>query len=118
MSNGIELEGIDDFLDLVEDMEISPEDVARAIKKSMGNIKRYVEPKSPSVTGKTKKSIKVKLKKSEFGMTGVIYVGAWSAMFQEYRNSKQKGKYVGWFQRAIRESSDTFARDLRRELLK
>lgn len=118
MGNGIELQGIENFVDMIESMEITEEDVSRAIKKSMSNIKRYIEPEAPNVSGKTKKSIKIKLKKGDFAIQGVIYVGAWSAMFQEYRNTKQKGKYVGWFQRAIREGSDRFVEDLRKELLK
>lgn len=119
MSKGsIELEGIDDFVSFVEDMEITDEAVGIAIRKAMNNIKRYVEPKAPNKTGRTKKSIKVKIKKSDFGTVGVLYVGSWSAMFQEYRNNKQRGLYVGWFERGVRESGDEFARMLKKELLK
>ena len=39
------------------------------------------------------------------------------AMFQEFRNVRQSGKHIGWFERSIRESEDDFVKSLREELV-
>lgn len=119
MSNEIRLEGLDDFLGFVDDMEITQEDETRAIRKAMNHIKRYVEPKAPKGdSGNTVKSIKVKVKKNSFSTEGIIYVSSWYAIFQNYRNTKQKGKYIGWFEKAIADSEKEALNIISNELMK
>lgn len=111
------LDGFDEFIDMCENMLIEDHEVNKALKKALEKPKKVAESNAPDVTGKTKKSIKVKMKKEKFGTTGIIYVSDWRAMFQEFRNTKQKGKYVGWFERSITSTEGDIIKTIKVELL-
>lgn len=119
MSNGITLSGLDDFVGFVDNMEITQEDEVRAIKKAMVHLQRYVAPKAPKgSSGKTEKSVKVKVIKKNYSTEGIVYVDSWYAIFQNYRNMKQKGNYIGWFDRGIEEKEQEALDIIAKELLK
>lgn len=119
MSNEIRLEGLDDFLGFLGDMEITQEDESRAIKKAMLQMQKYVQPKSPKgSTGKTEQSVKIKVKKNSFSTEGVVYVDSWYAIFQNFRNMKQRGNYIGWFDKAVEDSSKQALDIISKELMK
>lgn len=119
MSNEIRLEGLDDFLGFIDSMEITQEDEARAIKKSMVYMQKYVQPKAPKgETGKTEKSVKIKVRKNDFSTEGIIYVDSWYAIFQNFRNVKQQGNYIAWFDKAVEDSSKEALNIISKELMK
>ena len=112
------LEGFDEFIDLCSDMKIEDEEVAVVLKRTLSIPKDRVKKNAPKLSGLTKKSIKIKVKKNPFGgCTGTIYLNNFQAMFQEFRNVRQSGKHIGWFERSIRESEDDFVQSLRVELI-
>lgn len=113
----MKLEGFDEFISMVEGMAIEDYEVNNALKKALKAPKEAAENNSPDTTGETKKSIRVKMKKEAFGTTGIIYVSNWKAMFQEFRNSKQKGKYVGWFERSITSTEGEVIKVMKAQLL-
>lgn len=118
MSNEIRLEGLDDFVGFIDDLEITQEYETKAIKKAMVYMQKYVQPKAPQRSGKTEKSVKIKIKKNDFSTEGIVYVNSWYAVFQNFRNMKQKGNYIGWFDRAVEESSKQALDIISKELMK
>ena len=111
------LSGFDEFINMIENMEIDESDINKALKKALKKPVEVAEKNAPNNTGKTKASIRVKMKKEAFGTTGIIYVKDWRAMFQEFRNIKQSGKYVGWFERSITSTEGEVIKVLKLELL-
>lgn len=112
------LEGFDEFIDFCSDLKIEDEEVTSVMTRSLKIPKAIVKKNAPKLSGLTKRSIKIKVKKNTFGgCTGVVYLNNFQAMFQEFRNIRQSGKHVGWFERSIRESEDDFIESLREELI-
>lgn len=119
MDNGIKLEGFEELFETLEFMEITQDDESKAMRKALNHIKKYTEPNAPKgESGKTQKSIKVRVRRKDFSTQGVVVVNNWYAMFQEYRNHKQEGRYVGWFERSINDSTKGALNILTKELLK
>lgn len=112
------LEGFDEFIDMCENMEISDDDLYQAMKEALNAPKKEAKKNAPVLKGKTKSSIKVKLKRDAFGgVTGIVLVDNYRAMFQEFRNTRQKGVHVGWFERSINNSETEVVDSLKRNLL-
>ena len=112
------LEGFDEFIDLCSNMKIEDDEVATALKRTLKIPKDKVQKNAPKLSGLTKKSVKIKIQKNVFGgCTGIIYLNNFQAMFQEFRNIRQSGKHIGWFERTIRESEDDVIQALKTELL-
>ncbi len=113
------LEGFfDEFIDMCENMEISDDDLYQAMKEALNAPKKEAKKNAPVLKGKTKSSIKVKLKRDAFGgVTGIVLVDNYRAMFQEFRNTRQKGVHVGWFERSINNSETEVVDSLKKSLL-
>ncbi|MGL5439869.1 MAG: HK97-gp10 family putative phage morphogenesis protein [Filifactoraceae bacterium] len=118
MSSEIIIEGFEDFFQSVKKMEINADKERKGIRAALNVLKRYAEPNAPYRTGRTKKSLKVKIKRSGFGLEGVLYVDDWKAMFQEFRNSKQEGRHIGWFEKSVRSATDVALDALQKEAFK
>lgn len=113
----MDLEGFDEFIDMCEGMNITDEEVSSALRKGLKYSKDEATRNAPNKTGKTRKSVKLKIKRLPFGVQGIVLVDDWRALFQEFRNTKQKGIYVGWFERSINKTEDQVIGVLKRELL-
>lgn len=112
------LEGFDEFIDLCSNMKLDDVEVANALKRTLKVPKANVQKNAPKLKGLTKKSVKIKVKKNVFGgCTGIVYLNNFQAMFQEFRNIRQTGKHVGWFERSIRESEADVIHALKTELV-
>ena len=112
------LGGFDEFIDLCSNMKLDDVEVANALKRTLKVPKANVQKNAPKLKGLTKKSVKIKVKKNVFGgCTGIVYLNNFQAMFQEFRNIRQTGKHVGWFERSIRESEADVIRALKTELV-
>lgn len=112
------LEGFDEFIDLCSNMKLDDVEVAAALKRTLKVPKAKVQKNAPKLKGLTKKSVKIKVEKNVFGgCTGIVYLNNFQAMFQEFRNVRQSGKHVGWFERSIRESEADVIQALKIELV-
>lgn len=112
------LEGFDEFIDLCFEMKLEDEDVTTALTRVLKIPKSRVKQNAPKLKGLTKKSVKVKVKKNAFGgCTGIVYLNNFQAMFQEFRNVRQLGKHVGWFERTINSCGDEVITELKKELI-
>lgn len=118
MASGIRFEGMDlsDIEDLIRESEIDEDKQRRALKKAVKVANKEVVNAMPS--GKSSKKVKQKSAKGDFGAEETLYVDSWYWIFQEFRNRKQKGKYVGTFERAINNANDKVMAVLRKELMK
>lgn len=113
-----ELEGFDEFIDLCAEMKISDDEIYSAMKKALNAPKKEAKQNAPVLSSRTKSSIKVKLKRDPFGgVIGIVLVDDWRAMFQEFRNTRQSGKHIGWFERSITKTEDEVVEVLKQELM-
>ncbi len=112
------LEGFDEFIDLCANMKVEDDEVTSALTRVLKIPKSKVKQNAPKLNGLTKKSVKVKVKKNVFGgCTGIVYLNNFQAMFQEFRNVRQSGKHVGWFERTINACGDEVITELKKELI-
>lgn len=117
MSSSIEIDGFDELENMLQNMTISEEDEKKAMKKAIEVIAAEVEKNTPKRTGKLKKSIKKTVKKEELDTVGIVNLGKFYDIFQEFGTSQQK-THVGFFERSINKSEDDAIRALSDELLK
>lgn len=99
----IELQGFDELIKDIEEMQISDSERTKCLNECgdliIDNIKN--NPKAPNVTGRTKESIKKSVKSNELTVTlGVNWGGD-----EEWGSSKNR-KYVGFFENGVEDSSD------------
>jgi len=114
--SGIEIEGMDEFTKMLEDMTISEADEKKAMRKAIKPIADEVEKNSPvGKTGKLKKVSKT-VKKDGLATVGIVRTKAWYDIFQEFGTSRQK-KNVGYFERSVKNTEDKAAEILANELL-
>lgn len=112
------LDGFDEFINMCDEMKITDDDVSSVMRKALKPVKSEAQKNAPVKSGKTKTSIKIKLKRTSFGGTiGTVYVDDWRAMFQEFRNIRQSGKHVGWFERSVNNTGDSVVEVLQKELI-
>lgn len=118
MASGIRLEGMDfaDIEDFIRESEIDENKQRAALKKAVKVANKEVANAMPN--GKSSKKVKQKSAKVDFGAEETLYIDTWYWIFQEFRNRKQKGKYIGTFERAINKTNDTVMAVLRKELMK
>lgn len=117
MSNGIEIDGFDELEELVQDMVITEADEKKAIKKAISPIADEVEKNTPVKTKKLQKSVIRSVKKEGFATVGIVRMGRFYDIFQEFGTSKSKA-HVGFFERAVNKSTDEALAILSKELLK
>lgn len=117
MSDGIRIEGLEEFEKMIQDAVIDDSDVKKAMRKALEPIMDAVEKNTPMRTGKLKKSVKKQVKTDGLGVVGVIKLGKFYDMFEEFGTSQQK-HHVGFFDRAVRNSAAKSLNILGKELLK
>ncbi|AWB17259.1 hypothetical protein HYH50_03190 [Clostridium botulinum] len=115
MADGIEIEGMEEFTEMLEDMTIDEADEKKAVRKGIEVVAKRVESNTPVLTGKLKK-IKKSVKKEGFATVGTVKLGAWWDLFQEFGTSQQK-HHVGFFDRAVKDSENEAVEIVVEELL-
>lgn len=120
MSSGIKVTGFDfnDMEKFILEQEIDEYEQKKALKNAVKKAKKALEDNLPKDKGKVKKSVKQKSKNEDFGASEVVYIDDWKWMFQEFRNTKQTGKYVGLAERTIEGINDDIYSTILRELKK
>ena len=116
MSDGIEIDGMEEFETMLQEMTVSEEDEKKAMRKAIKPVKDALERDSPhGATGKLSK-IKTTVKKEDLATVGILRAGAWWDRYQEFGTSKQK-KNVGYFARLVDGNKDKTMKILADELL-
>lgn len=113
---GIEIDGLDEFQEMLEDMILTEADERKSMRKAIQVVAEQVEKDSPKgETGKLSK-VKTSVKKDGLGIVGEVKSGAYWDIFQEFGTSKQKAN-VGYFDRAVTSTQDEALEILISELL-
>ncbi|KOY66359.1 HK97-gp10 family putative phage morphogenesis protein [Clostridium sporogenes] len=115
MADGIEIEGMEEFTEMLENMTIDEADETKVVRKGIEVVAKQVESNTPVLTGKLKK-IKKSVKKEGFATVGTVKLGAWWDLFQEFGTSQQK-YHVGFFDRAVKGSENEAIEVVAKELL-
>jgi HK97 gp10 family phage protein len=116
MADGIEVEGMDEFTDMLKDMTIDEADEKKAMRNAIKPIADEVERNSPvGYTGKLKKISKT-VKKEGLATAGIVRTKVFYDIFQEFGTSQQK-KNVGYFDRSVKNTEDEAVEILAKELL-
>lgn len=114
--NGIEIEGFEELEKYVQDMTLSEGDKRSAMKLAIKPIEEEVRKDTPVKSKKLQESIKSQVKKEDFAVAGVVKMGKFYDIFQEFGTSQQK-KNVGFFERAVNKSQGKAIEILSRELM-
>lgn len=118
MSSDWDLSGLDELMNLCDEIEISDAKENKALNAGGEIILKAVEENAPNVTGKTKKSIKKKITKNEDGdKCCKVYSNLWYDVFTEYGSSKNK-KYIGWFNNSVDEIAEKAIEAMKEVILK
>ncbi|WMJ81971.1 hypothetical protein RBU49_06905 [Clostridium sp. MB40-C1] len=117
MADGIEVEGLDDFTNMLKDMTIDRNDETKAMRAAIQPIKERLEIDTPKGVTKKLSKVKTSVRKDGLATVGTVKAGAWWDKFQEFGTSQQK-KNVGYFERSVRNTEDKAIEILSRELLK
>lgn len=117
MSNRIDLSGMDEFQDLIKDMEITDEKGKAAMRKAIKPAAKEVISNSPERTKKLKNSVVQSVKKENLCIVGSVKLGMFYGGLEEFGTSKSK-KHVGFFSRSINKTKDEVVKILADELLK
>lgn len=115
MANGIEIEGVEAFLETVRDMTISEADAKNAMAKAIEPIYDEVYANAPRRSGNLQKSIKKNVKISGGNVVGTVTPKAFYSIFQELGTSTYKG-HVGFFSRSVKAKEKEAVSILAREL--
>ncbi|RUT53041.1 bacteriophage HK97-gp10, tail-component family protein [Clostridium botulinum] len=116
MNNGIEIEGMEEFTNMLENMTLGEADERKAVRLAIEPIAVEVEKNSP--VGKTKrlKKISKTVKKDGLATVGIVRTKAFYDLFQEFGTSQQK-HHVGYFERSVKSTEDKAISILAKELL-
>lgn len=115
MVDGIEIEGMDGFSEMLQHMTIDEADERKAVRKGIEVVAKQIERNTPVLTGKLKK-IKKSVKKEGFATVGAVRLGTWWDLFQEFGTSQQK-HHIGFFDKAVKNSEDKAVEIVSKELL-
>jgi len=114
--DGIEIEGMEEFTDMLEGMTIDEADEKKAIRNAIRPIAEEIEKNTPiGSTGKLKKISKT-VKKEGLATVGIVRTKAFYDIFQEFGTSEQK-KNVGYFDRSVKNTENEALNILSKELL-
>ncbi len=118
MSSDWDLSGLDELVDLCEEMDISDAKERKALNVGGDILLKSAIENAPDLTGYTEKSIKKKITKNDDGDKCVkISVNAWDGVFSEYGSSKNKS-HIGWFENSIDNNLDEAIQSMKDVILK
>ena len=116
MNNGIEIEGMEEFTEMIEDMTIDEADEKKAVKKGIEIIDKNLDGQIP--IGKTKMLSKRKksVKKEGLATVGTLRLTAFYDFMREFGTSQSKDS-AGFFERAVKSSENEALEIMAKEVL-
>lgn len=76
MADGIEIEGMEEFADMLENMTIDEADEKKAMREAIKPVAEEIEKNTPKRTGKLSKLSKT-VKKDGFATVGIVRTKQW-----------------------------------------
>lgn len=105
MSGTIELDGLDEFQEFIDDMSLNITTKKQAVRQGIKVIGQRLEKDTPvGATGELSE-IKISVKESNLAIEGTAKSEAFYDIFQEYGTSEQKAN-VGYFDRSIEDHQE------------
>lgn len=115
--NGIEMTGFDELENMLQEMTITDADEKQAMKLAITPVFNEVKSATPEgATHVMKDKVTMQVKKEDFATVGIVKMGAWYTMFEEYGTSSNK-KWVGFFERAVNKTESEATEILSTEML-
>ena len=114
--SGIEVEGFDDLENTIQSMTLTDSDKTKAMKAAIKPMYDTTQNVTPVRSGALKQSEKMQVKKEDMATVGIVRYGKFWDIFNEFGTSKDKS-HVGFFSRAIDQSSDEAVQILAKQLL-
>ncbi|EDT84681.1 HK97-gp10 family putative phage morphogenesis protein [Clostridium botulinum] len=116
MADGIEIEGMEEFTSMLENMTIDEADERNAVRRGLDIVDKSLDGQIP--IGKTKRLSKRKksVKKEGFATVGTVRLTAFYDFMREFGTSQSKAN-AGFFDRAVKSSEDEALAVLTKELL-
>ena len=112
----IEVEGMEEFEEMLVDMTIDKSDEKKAMREAIKPIAKEIEMNTPiGKTGRLKKLSKT-VKKDGLATVGIIRTKMFYDRFQEFGTSKQKAN-IGFFSNSVDNTTDKALEILTKELL-
>lgn len=101
----VEVEGMKEFEELLQDMVLDVNAKKKAVKAGIDIVAKSIENNSPK--GKTGKLSKIKTSTKDIvlGVEGTAHAKAFYDVFENFGTSQQKA-HVGYFDRAVQDSTD------------
>ncbi|AJA42864.1 hypothetical protein DP125_13640 [Clostridium tetani] len=115
MADGIEIEGMEEFADMLENMTIDEADEKKAMREAIKPIADEIEKNTKKRSGKLSKLSKT-VKKEGLGTVGIVRTKAFYDIFEEFGTSHAKHN-VGYFDRSVKNTEDNAIEILSKELL-
>lgn len=107
MSANIELDGFEDLEEYIQDMTLTESDKTKAMKAAIKPVYDKTNNETPISSERLKKSEKMQVKKEGFATVGLVRYGVFWDVFNEFEYGSSKNKsHVGFFEKAVNESTD------------
>lgn len=100
MSGTIELDGLDEFQEFVEDMALDITTKRKAVRQGIKVIAKGLEEDTPVGSTGELSEIEISVKESNLAVEGTAKSKAFYDVFQNYGTSEQKSN-VGYFDRSV-----------------
>lgn len=105
MSGTIELDGLDEFQEFVENMALDVTTKRQAVRVGIKEIGQGLEEDTPVGPTGELAEIKISVKESNLAVEGTAKSEAFYDVFQEFGTSEQKAN-VGYFERSVEDHKD------------
>lgn len=115
MADGIEIEGMEGFTEMLQDMTIDEADEKKAMREAIKPIADEIEKNTTKRTGKLSKLSKT-VKKEGLATVGIVRTKQFYDTFEEFGTSTAKHN-VGYFERSVKNTEDEATEILAKELL-
>lgn len=104
MASGIEVEGLDEYEKLLEDMVLDFSDKRKSVKAGIEVIAKGLEDDTPVGPTGELAEIKTTVRQKELATEGIARSKAFYDIFQNFGTSEQKA-HVGYFDRSVEKNS-------------
>ncbi|WP_096635853.1 HK97-gp10 family putative phage morphogenesis protein [Clostridium cochlearium] len=115
MADGIEIEGMEEFTDMLQDMTLDEADEKKAMRNAIKPIAEEIEKNTTKRTGKLAKLSKT-VKREGLGTVGIIRTKQFYDIFEEFGTSNGKHN-IGYFSNSVDNTTDKALEILAKELL-
>ncbi|MGO5075189.1 HK97-gp10 family putative phage morphogenesis protein [Clostridium sporogenes] len=115
MADGIEIEGMEEFTDMLQHMTIDEADEKKAVREAIKPIADEIEKNTTKRSGKLAK-VKEKVKKEGLATVGEVKTKEFYDIFEEFGASMAKHN-IGYFDRSVKNTEDKALSILAKELL-